>query len=239
MRLLALIATIPFVLAACGGDDAPILYDAPPPDAPPPDSEPEPLCSAPTPDDCDGVCTHLGTDEQNCGSCGNPCQGGAYCSGGGCMCPAAFVPASPTFLQSQMIDQDPILIGAGGFLNAGVHLLAAGVEVGVTEIGQPYQLSEETLGTAPFLGAFYNYSPPLSFDAAYLATAGTVTFTAICDVGLAGTATGVTFRGVSGTDFNNPNPMIDPEGCSFEVASVTFRFGETCPPEQEPDPEDP
>jgi len=49
------------------------------------------LCASPT-TLCDGTCTNLQTDKDNCGSCGNTCPtNGGYCSGGICYCPKFYV----------------------------------------------------------------------------------------------------------------------------------------------------
>jgi hypothetical protein len=37
-------------------------------------------CVAPTPDDCDGTCTSLLVDPNNCGRCGNQCGPGQVCN---------------------------------------------------------------------------------------------------------------------------------------------------------------
>lgn len=228
MRLACLVSILSFALFACGDDSGgdPQLVDAAPPDAlpdaaPPPDAEPCPS------GECDGVCVNFDEDELTCGDCQTACAGGEWCNGGTCECPAGFVPASPAFLFDSVQAQGPATIGIGIFSMSGSHGLIVPYTTGATTVGQDYVLTEGGLGTLPAIFAGYNVDiQSMTFDAAYAATAGTLVFDEICDVGFSGHATGLTFRGVSG-GFNNP--MIDPNGCSFDVASLTFSYGEPCP----------
>ncbi len=190
------------------------------------------------PDDaCDGVCVDFQTDETTCGDCDTACQGGAVCTAGVCECPPAFVTANPAFLGSQLTDMIPgAITGFGLYANptGGFFADALGVayplmEDGVTPdvvIDQAYPLTGGL--EAPGVLAAYNVdiqSSPPSADAVFAATAGTVTFTEICDVGFSGHADGVTFTGIM--SFTNPTP--DPSGCTFDVEVVNFSFGEACP----------
>ena len=217
-------------LAACGDDSGTEFIDASVPDAvpPPPDAEPF-VCTNPTPDDCNGVCVDLDSSEATCGTCETSCTGGEYCNGGDCECPAAFVAANPSFVFEQ-IDGSQIpdtVIGIGVFSNGGGHVLATAYSTlkGETEVGVEYTFDADPL-TMPLLGAGYNVNVQTQqLDSAFAATAGTIEFTEICDVGFSGVATDVTFSGVESLF----NPVIVPGGCTFDVASVTFSYGEPCP----------
>ncbi len=43
------------------------------------------LCGGDTPDECNGQCVNLQTDEQNCGTCGNTCSSDEECQNGKCI----------------------------------------------------------------------------------------------------------------------------------------------------------
>jgi hypothetical protein len=234
MRLARLVSIASFalvsVVAACGDDGGTTFIDASVPDAvpPPPDAEPF-VCSGTTPDDCDGVCVNLDTSEATCGDCDTSCTGGQYCNGGTCECPPAFVSASPSFV-FQQTDSSQIpntTIGFGVFSNGGGHVLAVAYSTTpTTPIDTPITLDADPL-TMPLLGAGYNVDvQSQTFDSAFAATAGTITFDTICAEGFSGTATDVTFSGVDSLT----NPVIIPGGCTFDVASVTFSYGTACPP---------
>jgi hypothetical protein len=216
------------LFAACGGggSDNP---DAAPPDAEtPPDAD---LCNQ---DYCeaDQSCSDHQSDELHCGDCDTACEGGTYCDSGGCVCPPPFVPANPTLGITQIQNQT-IWIGFGIYSDAGATNALVGGIFGTEQTGMDYTLQGANV---PFLAAGYGVmlsGQTPSFDAAVVATAGTVNYSEICidagtgDVtGFTGTATNVTFSAVD--SIQNPVPIKG--GCTFDVASVTFTFGDTCPP---------
>lgn len=217
-------------LAACGDDSGTEFIDASVPDAvpAPPDAEPF-VCTAPTPDDCGGVCVDLDSSEATCGDCDTSCTGGEYCNSGTCECPPAFVSENPSFLFEQVDDtQLPgSVIGFGVFSNGGGHVLAAGYVTADTMVNEPYEFNDNPL-EFPLLAAGYNVDVQTQqLDAAFAATAGTITFTEICDGGFAGVATNVTFSGVDSIT----NPVIVPGGCEFTVkGTITFSYGTDCTP---------
>ncbi len=43
------------------------------------------ICGGDTPDQCNGQCVNLRTDEQNCGTCGNTCSTDEICQNGQCV----------------------------------------------------------------------------------------------------------------------------------------------------------
>ena len=243
MRLVRLVSLVPFaLLAACGGgNNNPVLVDSAvpdaipvPPDAGPPDACPLDYCAA------DNACTNHDTDEQHCGNCDTACTGGMFCDTGTCACPPAFVPDNPTILQSQAITQIPgELIEFGGYPDAGgggvIDALASAVytasSANPTQIDTEYplQLTDQQF-EAPFLAAAYNLdlstNPPTA-DAAVYATSGFISFTKICDGGFEGTAHDVHFDAVDSIT----NPVIIPDGCSFDVVGpISFSFGDvSCP----------
>jgi len=218
--------------AACsgGGSSKPdvTFTDASPPvpDASiqlPPDAA---VCTTTT---CDGACVDTATDPLNCGGCGMACASpGQICSGAlPCECPADFVPAS---------------IGGGGFdqiqAQAGA-IIALAPSIGATldvtavvydltlEVGTVYDLATG-LGTLtpPAVAAGYDVDIN-SFTAhtAYGATAGTITFDTICDVGASGTMANVVFSEVLGVT----DPTAVEGGCSMSYDSLAFAIGDACP----------
>lgn len=233
MRLvsLGLFASCVFLAACGGGDDGvSLVIDAEPPI---PDSAPPPPDAEPCPDDeCDGVCVDFDSDEAFCGDCSTSCEGGAVCMTGDCACPPAFVPATPTFLGTQLTDMIPMAVTGFGLYSGtgGFHALGAAypvMEDGTTpavEVDMAYTLTGAL--EAPGMLAGYNVDlQNQTADAAYAVTAGTITFTEICAGGFAGHANNVTFTGIM--SFTNPTP--DPSGCTFMVEVVNFAFGEACP----------
>lgn len=232
MRLVSLgLVAFSFSIAACGGGDDAIqlVIDAGPADAEPvPDSEPPPPCAD---DECDGVCVDFDTDEPTCGDCDTSCVGGESCQSGVCTCPAGFVPANPTFLFDTLTDQIPGAITGFGLYSSGGVSDALGVAYPIDELGAPTAVIDTPYTLtgaleAPGIVAGYNVNiQTQTADAAYAVTAGTVTFTEICDVGFSGHADDLTFTGVESLT----NPVPDPEGCTFTVASLTFSFGDACP----------
>lgn len=234
MRFARLVSIASFALvsvaaAACGDDGGTTFIDAAVPDAVPipPDAEPL-VCSGSTPDDCNGLCVNLDTSEATCGDCDTSCTGGEFCNQGTCECPPAFVVQDPSFVFEQ-IDSSQIpntTIGFGVFSNGGGHVLAVAYSTNpATAVGTPIPLDTDPL-TMPLIGAGYNVDvQSQTFDAAFAATAGEITFTTICDVGFSGTATNVKFSGVDSLT----NPVVIPGGCEFMVAEVNFAYGDPCP----------
>ncbi|MCA9674911.1 MAG: hypothetical protein KC464_07750 [Myxococcales bacterium] len=232
LSLVASLASLVLVpLAACGSDtgDAPDaslqLLDAPPP----PDAEPPPDAPACQLTECDGLCTDTDVDPLNCGVCGMECQGGAECSGGDCVCVVDYVPATPSFLFSQTNGTavPGATAGFGIYSYAGVaNLMLAAYPTDTVVIGQDYDLSMGTVGTPPLLGVSYDFDVQnqMPSNVIHYATAGTLVFDTICTDGFTGHATDVTFSGVTSLT----NPTIDPNGCTFTVASVSFAFGAAC-----------
>jgi hypothetical protein len=224
MRSTGLFALAILLLAACKSDDDPgndpVDAADEPPDAPadPPDAG----CEGEV---CDGVCYDTSSDEEHCGDCDTVCeQTGSVCEDS-CICPADFVAEEPTFL-AQGIEEPAqgFYFAYGGFpfagkLNALVVLAAA-----TLELDTPYELTGEL--SPPAIGVGYDVDiDSQEAQAAFFATAGTVTFTAICAEGIAGHAEDLTFQAVNSLE----DPTVDPEGCSFTVEAVNFAFGEDCP----------
>jgi hypothetical protein len=217
-------------LAACGEEaatpDARIIAttDAAPPDAPGPDAF---VCTQTL---CGAECVDTQTDENYCGDCMTACQSGASCTGGECVCPPSFLPSNPPGIGQDMVRGDLLpgsFIALRPFFGTTLNALAVGYAQMDPVIGTPIDLSTITLGQPPAVGALYNIDINTFMpEAVYFATAGTLTFETACSVGASGTLTGATFSAVSGLT----NPMIDPNGCSFMVESLTFSIGMPCPP---------
>lgn len=221
------------LFAACGGgSDNPVFLDAAVPDA---DTSPDAsLC--PSGDWCaaEALCTDFQEDEAHCGDCDTACEGGTFCDGAnGCVCPPPFVPANPTLGITQ-IQHQTVWIGFGLYSDAGASNALVTIIFGNETTGQDYPL--DGINSFPALAAGYGVSiagQTPTFDAAVVATAGNLQFSEICtdagtgDVtGFTGTATNVTFSAVD--SLQNPVPIKG--GCTFDVASVAFSYGETCPP---------
>lgn len=219
--------TLSFILivaAACGDDGSTTMIVDAMPDAPLIDAAP--TCSAPNMM-CGGACLDVTTDEENCGSCGMTCNGGEACNGSACACaPTDFVPATlaeSEFDQLMAVGQG-ITIALNPNLNNGIHPFIVGYDA-QTPIDADIDLSTVTLGTAPFVGAGYNFDLGTNaIDASFVATAGTLHIDEVCATHMEGTLTNATFRGITG---GFTNPTIDPDGCTFTVASVTFAMGQT------------
>ena len=202
-----------------------MLIDAAVVDAPPIDTAP--TCTAPS-KTCGASCIDVSGDEDNCGDCGVVCKGGAACDST-CACPAAFVGAS---LDAGQFDQ---FQAAGGLtiainpnLGSGaINPFIVGYNATVA-LGTNIDLSKVTLGDAPFVALGYRFSLDTNdVDAAYVATAGTLELTQACSTHVQGTLTNATFKGIDG-DFMDPE--LDPDGCTFDVATVTFSMGAgACP----------
>lgn len=234
--------------AACGSNssgnpDAPVIKttDAPPP----PDAMPDALvCTAPEMMCTTGSCTNTNTDEQNCGSCGNVCQGGAFCDAtqtDPCHCPnpADFLPDNlqpGTLLPDifQQITQVHFNIGIGPFADGtgkidGLVAVVSTASTGGTQTNKDYTLTDPTssgLPTPPVISALYGIDiGTMRADAQYVATSGTVRFKTLqCDAQgteIQGTLTDVTFQGIKG-DLMAGTAMVDPNGCSFTVTSMDF-----------------
>jgi hypothetical protein len=186
-------------------------------------------CAAPL-TACDMECVDLQTSVNDCGACGTACVGGKVCQAGACACPPPFVPA---MLEPSDNDQFPaprqgvrIAITPFGDAN-GLHLGIAGYSETAPVLNQDIALSG-TLGAPPFFILGYKFALPMSVQAAFYSTAGKIRFTKACAQGASGVLTGVTFTGITSL---SPPFMIDPNGCSFEVASLPFAIGkpDMCP----------
>lgn len=210
-------------LGACGGDDGAATPVDAAVDAPSIDAF---VCTTLT---CDGNGKIDGClDEQHCGDCTTVCEAGNACQAGACACPPSFVPASPGFVQSQIrTDVLPgATLGIGGMLNSTIDALIVGYPTANVQTNHAYDLSATAPGTPPFVGAGYDvdlntFTPSASF----YATEGTLTFTRICAAGFEGTLTDAHFVAVEGI----MNPTLVENSCAFDVPTLTFAYGDTCP----------
>lgn len=215
---------IPLALVACGDNiiPQPVAPDAPPVDAPPmPDAL---VCAAPE-RDCDGTCLDVSDDEQNCGDCANRCAGGEVCQNTTCKCPTNFIPAT---LDPSGFDQ---FFGVAGFTLAlrptlslsGVNALIFGFDAS-NPLDTDIDLSTVALGSTPFVAAGVGLDiQAMSLDTQYIATAGILRFTTLCDTEIQGTLTNATFNGISIGDIANGEiPMVDPNGCVVQISTINF-----------------
>jgi hypothetical protein len=221
---------------ACGGGDSGgsvTLVDA----AEPIDAavDAAPVCSAPNMM-CGADCLDVSTDEQHCGNCSTTCTANV-CLSGVCSCPATFLPANPRFAQAMVSDQlfDGATVGFG-LMGTGVTLdvFAAGYATDDVMLNHAYPLSSSSLGnppTPPFAAIGYDLDlQGFTLSAGYYATEGTITFTKVCDGGMAGTLANVKFSMVSDLF---TNPTLVPGGCTVPatgtIATVSFAIGTACP----------
>jgi len=229
------------VLAAAGcgggGDDTVTVVDAAldaaidaiPIDAPP-------ACNAPRMT-CGGACVDVVSNEEFCGNCQTSCTGGQLCTASQCACPAAGagVPAS--------------LSGGLGLNIGGLELAASGFtgNVGIvlsddqTMENMPYTMTEAGLGTFPTVAWALNADfQNMTADAAFVATAGTLTITKLClddpqtqlpaaEGGVMATLTDAKFSAVDG--LLSGNPVLTPGGCTLPATgtypTITINLGNT------------
>jgi hypothetical protein len=209
--------------AACGDDLHRAVPDAGPPDAP---AGPDAPACAGGEENCDGACLDVSNNEQNCGECGNACHGGEVCKSSSCSCPTGVIPGVvfPTGFEQ--------FFGAGGFTLAlaptlslgGINGLVFGFDTSLP-LDTDIDLSTVPLGSTPFVGSAVGLDiQNMSLDTSYVATAGTIRFTTLCDTEIEGTLTNATFNGVGGDLLGGEIPGIDPEGCVIQVNSLAFHL---------------
>lgn len=215
------------IVAACGDDGSnPTIVDAMP-DAPPVDSAP--ACTTPNMM-CGTSCLDVSTDEANCGSCGMECNGGQACNTNTCRCaPQDFVPPTLTAGQfDQLMDVGQgISIALNPNIGDGINPFIVGYDA-QTPIDTDIDLSTIAVGDTPFVALGYHFDLGTnSIDATFLATSGTLHIDQLCATHMEGTLTGATFKGTTG---GFTNPAVDPAGCTYPIATVTFAMGDTaCP----------
>jgi len=229
------------------------FFDAAPPDAPPPpdafvcvETDTIKACGS-------GIagCVDITNDPLNCGMCGYECPAGAACQDGPsadldagtsdlahCECPPDFVPANITGFLPPQLGIEPIqaidavvgdYAGFGLFgsstINAVLVTFNDGTGTGTaTPIASDIDLAGVT-GATPRFGFGYNIDiASQTFQAAFMASAGTLNLEYACQTGAAGTVTNATFIAVQ--DLTNPIPVEG--GCSFTVESVHFTVGSPC-----------
>jgi hypothetical protein len=214
------------IVAACGDDGSPIMIVDAMPDAPSIDAAP--VCAAPMMT-CGTSCLDVTSDEENCGGCGTECKGGQTCTASACACPPAFVPATLAASQfDQIMDVgNGISVAFNPNIDGSINPFIVGFDA-QTAVNTDIDLSGIAIGDTPFVGAGYNFDiSTTTIDASYVATQGTLHLTQLCATHVEGTLTNATFKGITG---GFTNPTVDPDGCTFTVATVTFAMGTTaCP----------
>jgi hypothetical protein len=213
-------------LAACDND----TNNNPPADGPQfiVDSAPLPpdafVCTL---TDCNGVCTNTTNDPLNCNGCGMACQTGAACVNSACECAPNFLPASLAgnpLGQDMVIDQLPgAYVALTPFIASEIDAFGVGYPTTGVMLDTDITLDGTTLPNPPFAIAVFDIDiQTMEPQAAYAALSGTLNFTAACISGASGTLTNATFQ--AATIF--PSPMLDPTGCTFDVAKVAFSIGD-------------
>src|SRR5579862_1292826 len=226
--------------AACSSKNTASTPDAKPPidAAPPIDAPPDALvCTPPLMMCTTGACTDTTTDENNCGTCGMVCQGGAFCgpmpTNGACQCPGNFLTGTiagniiaPLTFSSFTFD---LGLATAGTSNNGLLSIVNASATGATVANMNYTLTGSSF-SFPTIAAAYNLTSlnPPTADAYYLATAGTVNYSILCAHEQKGTLKNVTFQGAT---LSGMNFTVDPNGCTFDVASLDFDIsdGTKCP----------
>ena len=186
------------------------------------------------------ACTDVSKDEQNCGSCGNACKGGEFCSAAPKLCacpsPANFLGTDITpSMFDQVINQSVFQIGIGpaiGGTSLNALLIGAQTGQGGTVIDKNYTLTAPSGGgipSFPLVAALYGVDVSgMAADATYAVTAGTLRFDTlthtaapdpVCDE-LKGTLTNVTFQGATGS--LQTGITVDPQGCTFTIPKLAF-----------------
>jgi hypothetical protein len=234
-------ALLALAAASCGSKNSSNAPDAKPPiDATPPvDAPPDALvCQAPTMQCTPGVCTNTDTDPMNCGQCNMACtQGGSYCMTGNCACPAGnFLPADISTGAFLAQDFSTFHVLIDGALFAGTNggdvfvpvVATMGTTTGNFTLKPP---SGGALPTPPLILIGYNVNTAtMSADAYYAAVSGTMNVSKFtCGASgseLKGTLTNVKFQGATGS-LQTMNLMVDPNGCTFTVTSMTFDITST------------
>jgi hypothetical protein len=167
--------------------------------------------------------------EANCSDCASPCHGGEV---------------SPTHVRlpvglrgcrslEQFIPLGIFTLAIAPTISlAGVNGMLFGFDTGLP-LDTDIDLATVPLGSTPFVGALVGLDVMNNFsiDASYLATAGTIRFTTLCDTEIEGTLTNATFNGINTSIIDGGIPGIDPEGCEIQVASLSFHLVTTaCTP---------
>jgi hypothetical protein len=172
---------------------------------------------------CGLECFDLQSDIANCGACGTACTGGKVCSAGACGCPPPFAPATVTATaQDVLMAQGAVQVAVTFFADPnGTHIAGLVYNKVGTPLNTDIALTAATFGMPPSVILGYKFSGQ-NVQAAFAATTGTLKFTKACDKGASGTLTGATFKGIK--TLMGPL-MIDPNGCTFDVASMAFSIG--------------
>jgi hypothetical protein len=209
----------------------------------PPVAEPDatvgpdaPLCTAGQAF-CDGACLDVSEDEANCGDCASPCKGGEVCKSSTCDCPDNVVPPFTLPLGlDQFIPLGIFTLGLTPTISlGGINGLLFGFDTSIP-LDTDIDLATVALGSTAFVGALVGLDlmNNFSIDASYLATAGTIRFTTLCDTEIEGTLTNATFNGINTSIIDGGIPGIDPDGCVVQVSSLAFHLVTTpcTPPKQ-------
>lgn len=203
---------------SCGSDDS-ASPDAGPPDASAPDATPcdMTLCG----DDC--VDTRTSTD--HCGGCFQPCTPAQDCDQS-CQCPTIDI-AADDFVLAQMDDAmlAPTILGVG--LYGDGSSATSALVIGFEDPGTPTDTDIDLAGgDLPFVAVGYDIDvTSREFRSAYRAQTGTLHLTRRCAAGVAGTVTGASLVEV---DPEADPPTALPGGCTAEIESIAFDFGDPC-----------
>ncbi len=173
---------------------------------------------------CGDDCVDTSTSTDHCGGCFQPCTPAQDCDQA-CRCPTIEILADDYTNLSQM-DPDmlaPTILGVGVYSKGdGLDALVVGFETD-TLTDTDIDLSA---GDPPFVAIGYQIDVTTrEYRSALRAQTGTLHLTRRCAAGVAGTVTAAMFAEVD-PEADPPAPLAD--GCTAEIASIDFDFGDPC-----------
>jgi hypothetical protein len=202
-------------LGACGNDHAPGSSA----DAAAPEIDAN-ICPGAL-ESCSGACVNLTNDPGNCGSCDRACTPAAGCASSQCVCPGAFLTASPPVLATEMITPPTgYVTGVAAVTGSDLQEHAVVVTSAVTA---PLHAALSVTGGQVAVAIEYDVVSATQARSTYLATAGSVTLSRRCAAGIAGALADVTLVEI---DPRTLQPIAG--GCAASVSQLEFDIAQPC-----------